>query len=105
MSPVGDIQEIEGVSVRFGSVAIGRRGRFPTECSSHLTADRNGAKCWLNSRYAARVQGIPLTVDVTADIKLNGSIAASMVPEPSAWAMLCVGLAGIGLMWRRMRAT
>ena len=51
------------------------------------------------------VEGIPLTVDVTADIKLNGNIAASMVPEPSAWAMLCVGLAGIGLMWRRTRVT
>lgn len=51
------------------------------------------------------VEGIPLTVDVTADIKLQGNIVASMVPEPSAWAMLCVGLAGIGLMWRRMRVT
>jgi len=51
------------------------------------------------------VEGIPVTTTLTADFTLRGNVVASMVPEASAWAMLCVGLAGIGLMWRRMRMT
>jgi hypothetical protein len=49
------------------------------------------------------VNGVPVTVTLTGDFSFNGNVAATMVPEPSTWALLCVGLAGICFLSRRLR--
>ena len=65
--------------------------------------DQSGAEPYSQAGFAGidGTQGGSTSNFVLARIRLNGDVAA--VPEPATWAMMLIGLAGIGLAVRRAK--
>ena len=74
----------------YGSVFLSDNGGSVTSARNSLLTDINDNRAYLN-----------LHTDLYPNGESRGFIVAMPVPEPSSYAMMAIGLAGVGVMVRR----